>query len=600
MYNALRRVQAVNINTKVDDLNRLLIGFNEAKTPIVLDLETTGLSPHKDKILDCALMQLGSDNVYFLSEEQIPLLSGLKCPLIGQNFKFDLHMLYRAGVDLRDQWYADTMLLDHLLDENQEHGLDAIIQRRYQDTYKEVFWSKYDNYADAPKEEQIAYNAKDVVYTGRVYQDITQDLLATGIPQSLILHVHKLAKVLLNTEIAGLKLDLEYLRKIAEDLTTKIRNATQEMRLGVENQVEQIELESWMTELDKRTTPKGKAGVKRPEFNWNSGAQLKTLIYSKLKLPTQFTKARKPTLDDAALENIETRHPLIPKLREYRGNQKVYTAFIEASLERMVGGRIYPSFNVNGTVTGRLSASNPNLQQLPREGGVRGIYVPDTGYKFVSLDFSQLEIVIAAHFSQDPALLSIVLEGKNQHDITAQALGIDRGLAKIINFAILYGAGVNKIKSTLNCNDAHAQKMLDLYWKTYSGLYKWVQECHLKVEKGQYLENPYGRRRHFPTTFEDKWALERAKRQAANSVIQSTGSDITSESAYLVDTELKKLGIGHLVLTVHDELLIAAKENACAEATLVAKSIMEDAGKRAGLTVPLIAEASEPKDRWTK
>jgi DNA polymerase I len=592
-------VNITHLTTRNQVVDTCIVLNCEGK-PVVLDLETTGLSPHKDKILDCALMQLGSDDVYFVPQEHIANLQYLRTPLIGQNFKFDLHMLYRAGVDLRQHWYADTMLLDHLLDENQEHGLDAIIQRRYKDNYKEKFWSKYDKYEAAPREAQIEYNAKDVNYTGLVYRDTLNDLTAAGVPQSLILHVHKLARVLLDTEINGLKLDVEYLRKIAEELSTKIRNFKYTMREGIENQIEQMELDAWMVEIDKRLTPKGKSGVKRPIFNWDSGAQLQGLIYGKLKLPVQYNKKRKPTLDDAALEAIETKHPLIPQLRAYRGDQKVYTAFIEASFEKMVGGRIYPSFNVNGTVTGRLSASNPNLQQLPREGGIRGIYIPEPGYKFVSIDFSQLEIVIAAHFSRDPMLLSIVLEGKNQHDITAAALKIDRSLAKVINFGILYGAGVSKVQAVLGCSKEQAEKQLEVYWATYKGLHDWVKSCHDKVERGEYLENPFGRRRHFPTTFADKWELERAKRQAANSVIQSTGADITHEASYLVNDKLKELGLGYLVLSAHDELLIAAKENACEEATAVAKSIMEGVGKRIGLTVPLIAEAGKPQERWTK
>jgi DNA polymerase-1 len=244
--------------TNSSQLRETIRLLNYDEEPVVLDLETTGLSPHKDKILDCALMQLGSDDVYFVPQEQIASLQYLSTPLIGQNFKFDLHMLYRAGVDLRDRWHADTMLLDHLLDENQEHGLDAIIQRRYKDNYKEKFWSKYDKYEDAPREEQIEYNAKDVNYTGLVYRDTLNDLTAAGVPQSLILHVHKLARVLLDTEINGLKLDVEYLRKIADELSGKILGYRQTMRAGIENQIEQMELDAWMVEIDKRLTPKGK------------------------------------------------------------------------------------------------------------------------------------------------------------------------------------------------------------------------------------------------------------------------------------------------------------------------------------------------------
>ncbi len=593
----------MNVNTEVlrteQQVEDLISRLVAEQIPVVLDLETTGLNPHTDKIVDIALMQLGGEVVSFIAPNLTTSLSKLKVPLIGQNFKFDLNMLYRAGVDLRQYWHGDTMLNDHLLDENQEHGLGAQVQRRYQDNYKEVFWGKYENYTDAPVDVRLAYNATDVWYTGKIFLDQEKEFKEGKYPPSLLEHVIRLARLLLTTEINGVKLDLDYLQKIGNELLLKIKNAREEMRYGVENQITQIELELWEGELDKRKTPAGKAKVPKPDFNWNSHTQLQKLLYHKLKIPTQFNKKRKPTIDDEALERIQTHHPIIPMLREYRGNQKVYSSFIEATLEQMVGGRIYPSFNVNGTVTGRLSSSRPNLQQLPTEGGVRGIYVPDPGYKFISLDFNQLEVVIAAHFSQDEKLLAVVLEGASQHDITARALGIERPLAKIINFAVLYGAGVSKIKDTLRCTQEQAESQLKVYWETYKGLAAWVKTCHDKVERGEYLETLYGRRRHFPTTFFDKWELERAKRQAANSVIQGTGADITSEAAYLVDAALRKAGIGNVVFTIHDELLIQAKNNTCQEASNMTKMIMEGVGSKM-LSVPLKAEAGEPSERWVK
>lgn len=575
----------------IEDLNRHL-------PFVVLDLETTGLNPRVDKITDIVIGGVEEDTAHILRPSLTPTLANLRIPLVCHNFKFDFHFLSKVGIT--PKLHADTMLLDHLIDENIEHGLDAIVQRHFQDPYKAEFWGKYENYSDAPREDQVQYAGKDVIYTRKVFSTQMKEISAQNIPAELVQHVHDLALALYATEVRGLGLDLNYLNAMGIDLSTKIVALKQQLRTELGTQILYLENMQYLDELDKRKTDKGKAGVKRPEFNFDSPIQLSKLLYGRLKLPPQLNKARKPTLDDKALEALEPMHSSIATLREYRGHQKVFTAFIEASLERMEAGRIYPSFNINGTVTGRISSSNPNMQQLPRDGGVRGIYVPDPGHLFVSADYSSLEVVLAAHLSQDPSLLSVVFEGKSLHDITAEGLGIPRQLAKGVNFCVQYGGGPKKISQILNCSSFEAEAAFRKYWETYPGLAKFIAECHSKVENGEPLRTMYGRIRHFPATFEDKWAMERAKRQAANSVIQGLGADITSRAFYLTHKALKAKGLGYTVLPVHDEILIGAKKAHCEEASELLVSIMEGVGKELKLTVPLKAECGKPGERWSK
>lgn len=605
-----------------DQIRNIVKYHNDYSEYVVLDVETTGLDPNTDVITDIVMSGQELNSAVMFPGSSLHVLTDLRKPLVLHNFKFDFKMALKQGVDLRSVGLlADTMLIDHLLDENNEHGLDAIVRRRYNDNYKDVFWSEFKEYTAAPRFRQLEYACKDVIYTGMIYRASILECEETSIPQGLLKHVHSLALTLYDTEVSGIKLDLDYLSKMGTDLTQKISSETLAMRALVPNEIETIELDQYLVELDKRKTDKGKANVKRPIFNFDSVAQLGSLLYDQLELPIQLNKQKKRTVDDAALERIENSHPIVGKIREYRGHQKVYTSFIDGSLKKMWNGRIYPSFNVNGTVTGRISSSNPNLQQLPKDGGVRGIYISDPGQVFVSADYKQLEVTLAAHFSRDKNLLRIVNEGASQHDITAQGLGISRAVAKTINFALQYGAGVQKVQKILGCSPKEAEHALNKYWETYSGLRDFVKQCHRTIEEGKPLISPFGRRRHFPSytsvkeqygsqgfysRTEDKFIYKRDlvwagyQRQAANSIIQGTGADCTSYSLYVADHALRALGIGKALFSVHDEIIMSCKESDVEECRDIVTNTMISAGRLIGLSVPLGVDCSQGMKRWYK
>lgn len=587
----------------LDEVTNLIRWHNANSPYITLDIETTGLHPFTDSITDIILSGDEIYSAYLFSGVFAEALKGLRIPVVAHNFRFDFNFLFRSGVDLRNSGLQhDTMLLDHLLDENQEHSLDSIVQRRYKDDYKERFWSGIKSFTEAPREAQVDYACKDVAYTHRLYKDLLADLAAANIPDSLLDHVKALALSLYDTEITGLLIDLPYLQVMAEKVQDEIKTTKEEMHRLVELDITSIEMSQYLEDLSERKTEKGKAAVKKPIFNFDSSKQLGVLLYDQLKLPVQLNKQRNRTVDDGALEQLEnkTQHRIVSRIRQYRGVQKLYTAFIEGTLEKMQAGRVYPSFNVNGTVTGRISSSNPNMQQLPKNGEIRGIYVPSDGHKLISCDYSQLEVTLAAHFSQDKNLLKIVHEGASQHDITAQGLGIDRNTAKTINFAMQYGAGLKKIQSILGCSDKDAQSALDKYWETYQGLSAFIKNCHAAVDQGRALVNPFGRQRHFPKTFEDKWAKERAKRQAANSLIQGTGADITNMAFHIIAKTLIDQKWGRALFPIHDEILIEVKADKTYPASEELKNTMVILGERVVLSVPLSVSCSKPMERWSK
>ncbi len=572
----------------------------------VLDLETTSKDPHKAELIHVQMSGLESDHAVAFSGKFLSLLKELTCTLVLHNFKYDFKVAHRHGVDLRGHKVIDTMLLDHLADENRLHSLDSYVQRVYQDDYKEKFWSRYESYQSAPLAEQVEYGCKDIYYTDRLYLDSLVSIHEQGIPDSLILHVHRLAMALFDTELLGIKVDLPHAVELGSALKKDILDAEVVLNEEAGAWKEVVELELWSKAIKKAWKPAGKKWLQlpKPDFNWASSGQVAALLYDKLGLPPVINrKTRKRTVDDKALEKLEHLNPLIPKLRLLRKYQTMFGTFIEGILDRAEDERIYPSLNINGTVTGRISHSDPNLGNMPSKGEwtkIRGIFRPDDGYKILTADYSQLEVCIAAHFSLDPNLLKIIREGASKHDITAEGVGLPRSTAKTLNFAMQYLCSPHKVSEIIAGTKEEGQEVWDKYWATYAGEKKVVDECKALIDKGLPIVSPYGRMRRFPTQFESKGQREAAYRQAYSSKIQGLGADLTSEAFYLADEEFKLRKWGRCLFTVHDELVTAVKHEHTADAGALMSKIMVYVGEQIKLNVPLKAELSDPTDRWCK
>lgn len=586
------------LNT-LDEVKALVTRINESGVmTLVIDTETTSPEPTKCDLIDIQVED-GKDVAIFNGSLGNPLCDlSNSIDFIAHNYKFDAHVLKRHAIDFTNRLWRDTLLISHLLNENrQSYALDSYLEELSLPNHKEKFWSQYKTYQEALEEARTEYACQDIVVTRLLYEKLMAEYKTQRLPESLIIHVHRLQKALLQTEIEGIKIDFPYLMEKGFELKTKIDAAVPKMKELVSNEIHLIEMRLWNKALEKRLTSKGRANVKKPEFSFDSSKQLQTLLYECLHLPHQLNeKTKRLSTDDKSLNNLAGQHPLVDLLREYRGDTKVYGAYIEGTAIRTIANRIYPEFRVNGTVTGRLSHRNPNLAQLPRSGGVRGIYIPSQNYVFISADYSQLEVCIEANLTEDENLIRIFRNGESKHDITARELGISRDIAKTLNFAMQYHCTHYKVASLLDVNEKEGKKVWNAYWQLYKGPKALKDFTDNEINAGRSLVNLYGRRRRFEV--KDRNAFDKAYRQGYNFIVQGTGADITNEAFYQISEKLKKEGVGRGLFTVHDEILIEVKEDQAQLAESYLLDEMVAVGLRLGLKIPLKAESSGPTKRW--
>lgn len=571
------------------------------------DYETTGLD-RNDKIISGAITGDGK-TVGFFGPEMLRELTMLPkdITLVAHNLPFELKMSAWNGHDIRGFYdLKDTMILAHLLDENQDLGLGDLVKLHYNDDYKKAFWSKYKKATDAPEDELIKYNAQDVIYTWKLYHYFMCKLADDCIPQSLIDHVHNTQMSMMDTVIRGIKIDLPYLVEKGVYLKDQIDKNYKLMRDAAKDEIELLELELWEKLISKYKTEKKRASILKPEFNPASTNQLVDLLYKKLKLPEQkkITFSKKLgkkvdslTADADALEILALTHDFPKSMLEWRASHTVYSTFINGILERQVNGRIYPSFNVCGTATGRLSHQDPNMGNMPSTGGVRGIFVPDDGEVWVGADYSSLEVYVEAHFTKDKNLMRLITEGISKHDLTAQEINVPRPTAKTVNFLAQYHGTAHKLSKVLGITFHQAQAILDKYWEAYGGCKALKKHTDSLVNEGKPIVNPFGRKRRFGVDNDRKeWSSD--YRQAYNALIQGTGSDCTSRAMWMIDAELKRLGIGRALFSVHDEILIAVKKEHAETAQQLLVEAMVEAGRYANLSVDLKAEPCIMLERW--
>lgn len=386
------------------------------------------------------------------------------------------------------------------------------------------------------------------------------------------------------------------------ELQKDITRLKKEMREAALEQIEAMEEEDYQTRVAEKKTERGKKNVKKKEFSFNSSKQVGELLFERLGLPAEFTDKGNFKTSKDYIEEIKHLHPVAERISRFNQVNTYYGTFVKGIFDRLEGDRIYPEFNVNGTKQARISHKNPNMGNFPSRdpewSKLRGIFLPDEGEVICTADYGQIEICVAAHFSQDPNLLKVVNEGISQHDITAQNLNIDRAKAKTLNFAEQYGCGPKKIAKILECTYEEAKEIHTKYWDTYKRQKQIIDLCKEFVDKGETVYNIIGRPRHFERRRREFW--DKDYRKSYSHLIQSSAADITNRAFYLVSEELERRGIGRAGWSVHDELIMFVKKGFTEEALNVMIDTMKSVGPEFGLTVPLTVDAKGDLERWSK
>lgn len=566
---------------------------------VAIDCETNSKEA-RTAILDCFVIA-NTSVAYKIPAKFIKHLETLKDPrrtFVFQNWKYDVMILQRHGVDLFDQQIRDTMLMHHLIDENAEHGLGAMCQKYFNDAYKEEFWSKYKTFQDAPKEEQLSYVCKDGIYTAKLHAVFSDKLFAR---KDLVDHVHRLSKALYQTEKRGVDVDLPLMARTKEDMGSQIQGYLPKLREEFLPHCQSYELMKWRKQLEAYKTEKGRLNARKPEpFNFGSDAQVQWLLYDALGLPV-VTKTKKgnPSTDYDTIKQLNAETGRLDTLLAYKDIKNIYATFVEGMIKRVYENKIYPEFNINGTHTGRISHSNPNMGNMPKVGPIRNFFLPPHGMCIIGADYIQLEVVIEGNITADTQLQRILLEGISKHDITADSLGISRDAAKTLNFALQYWCSPDKVSKLLGVSKDEGRAIYDRYWGIYSGVRDTKLKCDQEVLANWSVTNLFGRTRHFERTT-NFWQLEKIKRQAYNFKVQGPGGDIMNRAFYLMVERLNKNGHGVGLWTVHDEGLFAVYPQYVEDEKKVLVDIMVGVGNELGFKLPLSAKAYGPLERWAK
>ena len=518
-----------------------------------------------------------------------PLFADASVRKLGQHGKYDLHVLRCHGVELRG-YSDDTMLESFVLNATaSRHDLDSLAMRYlgYETTkYTDVAGkgAKQIAFSQVALDDATRYAAEDADVTLRLHRVLAPKLAA----EPSLLRVYReieipLVPVLERIEANGVMIDMDELRRQSADLGRRM-----------------LELQQRATELAGRT------------FNLDSPKQVCALLFEELKLPALVkTPSGQPSANEEALEAIADLHELPRVILDYRSLAKLRSTYTE-KLPTMVNrdtGRVHTSYHQAGAATGRLASSEPNLQNIPirTEDGrrIRTAFVAPPGRKIVACDYSQIELRIMAHLSEDPALLRAFASGADIHKATAaEVFGKtldtvepnERRAAKAINFGLMYGMSAFGLAKQLNVSRGEAQDYIALYFARYPGVREFMERTRQQARDRGYVETVFGRRLYLENISARNQGLRAgAERAAINAPMQGTAADIIKRAMIAIHDWLEPhADRAVMVLQVHDELVFEAEAGFVA--TLVAEVSRRMAGA-AELRVPLVVDTGVG-DNW--
>jgi DNA polymerase-1 len=518
-----------------------------------------------------------------------PLLESAQHRKLGQHGKYDIHVLRRHGVAI-DGYADDTMLESFIWNSSAtRHDMDSLAKRYLgYDTIKfEAVagkGAKQIPFSEVAIDDATTYAAEDADITLRLHRVLSAKLAEIPSLQTVYREIEiPLVQVLARMEANGILIDADELRRQSVDLSRRMLAAQQKA-----------------TELAGRT------------FNLDSPKQLQALLFDELKLPALVkTPTGQPSTNEEALEAIADQHELPRIILEYRGLAKLRSTYTD-KLSEMVNpdtGRVHTSYHQAGAATGRLSSNDPNLQNIPirTEDGrrIRKAFIAPPGRKLIACDYSQIELRIMAHLSEDAGLLRAFAAGADIHRATAaevfgkpldEVSGNERRAAKAINFGLMYGMSAFGLAKQLDIGRGEAQDYIALYFNRYPGVREFMERTRKEAHERGYVETVFGRRLYLDNINARNQGLRAgAERAAINAPMQGTAADIIKRAMIDIDRWIA----GHadkakMLLQVHDELVFE-----CDEAfvdTLVREATARMAAA-AELRVPLVID-SGVGDNW--
>ncbi|NJD55393.1 MAG: DNA polymerase I [Nitrospirae bacterium] len=557
------------------------------------DTEATGRNPLRDSLVGISLCNEMNRACYIPLSHAQSLVSGpvqletgkvfsILGPLfgdqgvskIGHNLKYDIMVLDRVGMSV-DGPLFDTMIAAYLLNPNKPgHSLDEVsfeyLSKRKR-TFMEVL-KKHRTFADVPLEEATAYAAEDAALAFELKDDLFTKLKENGLERIYFDIEMPLISVLVDMETAGIMIRSALLDEMSKELAEEIS--------AIERRIYFL------------------AGE---EFNINSPKQLSSILFTKLGLsPTRKTKTGFSTGMDV-LEDLVEFHDLPQEVLHYRSLAKLKTTYIDVlpGLVNPETGRVHTSFNQTVTATGRLSSSDPNLQNIPIKGEwgkrIRAAFVAEGGNLLLSADYSQVELRILAHLSGDEGLISAFNENLDIHARTAAELyGVPldrvtsemRRTAKTVNFGVIYGISSFGLSETLNIDRKEAEQYIRQYFDRHPGVKRYVEELIAEAAKKGFVTTLFGRKRPVPElNNKNRTVRQLGERLAVNSPIQGTAADIIKIAMINIRKRLNAASLAtRMILQVHDELLFELPE---AELEAVQRMVREEMEGVLKLSVPL-------------
>ncbi|AXP09436.1 DNA polymerase I [Campylobacter hepaticus] len=560
--------------TLIQDENKLFNILNslDKESIIAFDTETTGLNTKEAKIVGFSFCMSEEEAFYvplthnYLGVgKQISLENAKKAIelifthfVIGHNLKYDFEIIqnnFDLSLPLK---YADTMILAWLKNPSLKINMDDLALRlfNYKTLHFEDLVKKGDNFASVELEKACKYAAEDAYITLKFYLYFLKNLEPNLLELAKNYEFHFI-QIIMNLEKNGIKLNTNVLENLMKQFEIEIKNLSEEIYTLCEDR-----------------------------FNLNSPKQVGDILFDKLKLPSGKKTKTGYSTDEKVLKELLDHHPVISKILAYRELAKLYSTYCEPLLKLALkdqNSRIYSNFLQTGTATGRLSSKDPNLQNIPAHGqyakDYKSCFVAEEGYSFISFDYSQIELRMLGHFSEDEKLLNAFANNEDIHARTAIMIFGEsnyktRSIAKSINFGLIYGMGYKTLSQNLKIESHLAKSYIEKYFENFTSIKKYFEKVKNEVKQEGFITTLSGRKRYFDFENAKPMQIAMYERESINSILQGSAADVIKLAMLEINKELNE--DKRLILQIHDELIFEVKDQLCENFIKKTRDIMEN------------------------